>query len=364
MEKFKRIIVILCIMVLVFGCMSLNAFATIIPEVEATEAQGVNMQKLSIESYSELPAQEFLDLEDLEQSKTVFSGIQNKAFSSRGAWAIQDSVFVGNGNLTDSYDFYVVNLTAKQLAFLKLDSSNPNLLAVLYTINNGSLGSSTGWGVTANSGASFINVPAGQYAILIGSASGAEVGNYKLMWNCSNPSGASAILNYTDDLSRVVLYYSNSQIMSNGTNIIDGLKWEDHETWYLPLGYSARDMSISVASNNGVKGVYLGSFSSSAPYSAPNALLIDVNRGSWLYSNSYYKNDTGNVTHVIDYFDLSGLKTPRTFGDGYADFSYGPNYIIIDLDTFQVCDFLSPFNYHYTTEGGRSYSLTNLMGVS
>ncbi|NNJ28950.1 ORF6N domain-containing protein [Lacrimispora defluvii] len=154
----------------------------------------------------------------------------------------------------------------KQLAFLKLDSSNPNLLAVLYTINNGSLGSSTGWGVTANSGASFINVPAEQYAILIGSSSGAEVGNYKLMWNCSNPSGANAILNYTDDLSRVVLYYSNSNIMSNGTNIIDGLKWEDHETWYLPLGYSARDMSMSVASNNGVKGVYLGSFSSSASF--------------------------------------------------------------------------------------------------
>lgn len=224
------------------------------------------MQKLSIESYSELPAQEFQDLEDLAQTKTVISGIQNKTFSSRGAWAIQDPVFVGNRNLTDSYDFYVVNLAAKQLAFLKLDSSNPNLLAVLYTINNGSLGSSTGWGVTANSGASFINVPAGQYAILIGSSSGAEVGNYKLMWNCSNPSGANAILNYTDDLSRVVLYYSNSNIMSNGTNIIDGLKWEDHETWYLPLGYSARDMSMSVASNNGVKGVYLGSFSSSASF--------------------------------------------------------------------------------------------------
>ncbi|WP_318062666.1 hypothetical protein [Clostridium boliviensis] len=162
----------------------------------------------------------------------------------------------------------------------------------------------------------------------------------------------------------MVLYYSNSKILSNGTNIIDGLKWEDHETWYLPLGYSARDMSMSVASNNGVRGVYLGSFSSSAPYSAPNALLIDVNRGSWLYSNSYYRNDTGDVTHVIDYYDLSGLKTPRTFGEGYADFSYGPNYIVIDLDTFQVCDFLSPFNYHYTPEGGRTYSLTNLIGVS
>ncbi|MDR2024184.1 MAG: hypothetical protein LBQ71_13310 [Hungatella sp.] len=264
----------------------------------------------------------------------------------------------------DSYDIYVVNLTAKQLAFLKLDSSNSNLMAVLYTVNNGMLGSSTNWGITANSGESFINVPAGQYALVIGSASGTETGTYKLMWNCSNPSGATSIINYTNDLSRVVLYYNNSTILSNGTNIINGLKWEEHETWYLPLGYSARDMSMTVASTNGVRSVYLGSFSSSAPYSAPNALLIDVNRGTWSYFNSYYANDTGDVTHIMDWYDISGLKTPRTFGDEYADFSYGPNYIVINLDTFEICEFLSPFNYHYTTSGGRTFSLTNLKKIS
>ena len=82
------------------------------------------------------------------------------------------------------------------------------------------------------------------------------------------------------------------------------------------------------------KGIYKGSFSSSA-YSAPNALLVDVKTGSWLYSNSFYMNVGGDVTHQINYIDPSGLKTPRTFGEGYADYT-DHNFIIIDLDKFQV----------------------------
>ena len=70
-------------------------------------------------------------------------------------------------------------------------------MAVLYYVDNGSLAGSTGWGVHANDGEAFINIPAGQYAIVIGSATGNEVGNYKLMWNCSNPSGAQAIVDTT-----------------------------------------------------------------------------------------------------------------------------------------------------------------------
>ena len=85
-----------------------------------------------------------------------------------------------------------------------------------------------------------------------------------------------------------------------------------------------------------------------------------MNRGAWLYTNSYYRNDTGDVTHIINWYDPSGLKTPRTFGEGSDDFSYGPNYIVINLDTFEVCEFLSPFNYHYTQDGGRAFTLTNL----
>lgn len=63
---------------------------------------------------------------------------------------------------------------------------------------------------------------------------------------------------------------------------------------------------------------------------------------------------------MINWYDPSGMETPRTFGEGPLDFSYGANYIVINLDTFEVCEFLSPFNYHYTKQGDRTFSLTNL----
>lgn len=298
-------------------------------EVEATEAQDVGIQSLSVGEAGVLPAQEFSDLDSLaqtEQSEFSLSDVPSNALNARSVWAIGDPVFVGNGTLSDSFDIYVVTLTAKQISFLKLNSSNSNLMAVLYYVDDGYLGDSTGWGVYANGGESYINIPAGQYAIVIGSASGTEFGNYKLMWNCSNPSGARSIVDTTDDLARVVLYYDNSQILSNGNNILTKLTWEEHETWYTSLGYTARDMSMTMYE---ARGVYLGSFSSSAPYSAPNALLVDVQRGSWLYTNSYFTDYLGDVTHVINWYDPSGMKTPRTFGEGPYDFSYGANYIVI-----------------------------------
>lgn len=364
MKNLKKIGSFLCALFLAVSCVSASAFmyeTGSMIEVEANEAQDVGIQSLPVDEAEVLTAQDFYDIENLPQTKqlnSLLAGVPDNALNARENWAINDSVFVGNGTLTDVYDLYLVTLSDEQLAFLKLESSNPNLMAVLYNVNNGYLGGSTGWGVVANADAQYAGVPANQYAILIGSATGTEVGDYKLMWNCSNPfSGAKYVINKTDDLSRVVVYYNNSEILSNGLNILTDLTWEEHETWYMPLGYSARDMSMDLIQ---AKGVYLGSFSSSAPYSAPNALLVDVKRGTWLYTNSYYRNDVGDVTHIINWFDPSGMKTPRTFGEGPYDFSYGPNYIVINLDTFEVCEFLSPFNYHYTQDGGRTFTLTNL----
>ena len=111
------------------------------------------------------------------------------------------------------------------------------------------------------------------------------------------------------------------------------------------------------------KGTYFASFNSSKPYNASNALLIEVSQGSYLYFNSYYRNDKGQVTHVMDYTDPSGLKTPRTLGKEPTDFIWGKHYIVIDLDTFKVVEFLSPFNYHYTKEGGRTFSLSQMTRI-
>lgn len=360
MKKFASL---MCALALIVSCFSLTAFAaedSFVPEVTATDAQDVGIQSLSAGEADVVPAQKFDDLDALvqaEQSEFSLSGVPGNAVNSRTNWAINDPVFVGNSTLETVYDAYVVTLPNTRLSFLKLNSSNPNLKAILYTIKDGYLDAPTNFIALANKGEAYITIPAGQYAIVIGSATGNEVGNYKLMWNCSNPSGAQAIVDTTDDLARVVLYYDNNQVLANGNNILTKLTWEEHETWYTSLGYSARDMSMTMFE---ARGVYLGSFSSSAPYSAPNALLVDVQRGSWLYTNSYYTNNLGNVTHVINWYDPSGMETPRTFGEGPLDFSYGNNYIVINLDTFEVCEFLSPFNYHYTKDGGRTFSLTNL----
>lgn len=264
---------------------------------------------MAIDEDEAVPSQEFNDLENLsqtEQLKDSLSGVPENALNARENWAINDPIFVGNGTLTDSFDIYVVTLTSKQLSFLELNSTNSNLMAVLYYVDNGMLGDSTGWGVYANGGENYINIPDGQYAIVIGSSTGTEKGDYQLMWNCSNPSGTKSIVDTTDDLSRVVLYYDNNTILSNGQNILKDLKWEEHETWYMRLGYSARDMSMDLIE---ARGIYLGSFSSNAPYSTPNALLVDVQRGTWLYINSYYSNDTRDVTPIINWYDPSGMKT-------------------------------------------------------
>lgn len=117
------------------------------------------------------------------------------------------------------------------------------------------------------------------------------------------------------------------------------------------------------------RGTYLGTFSSSAPYSTNNALFIDVQKGSYLYCNSYYENDAG-VILKMDYTDPTGLQTPRCINylDPLSDARWNDgkhnSYIIVDLNTFTVVDFLSSFNYYYTKNGGRTYTanITSRLG--
>lgn len=365
----KKLLSCLCVVAMACSLFSTTAFAgkdsasasNAEMEVVATEPQSTEeMRSLYIDTAETAPID---TIENLNEITPDFSkeaeGISPNATLKRDIWAINDPVFVGNGTLDEQFDIYVVTLNQTQLSFLKLNSSNSNLMAVLYEVkSDGTLGGSYNWGAVANSGAAYINIPAGRYALVIGSGTGTERGTYNLMWNCSTPQGAKSIIYTKQDLSMVYVYANNGAVYANGVDIIKGLEWEEHETWYTPNGHSGRDMAMKVF---GVKGIYKGNFSSSLPYSAPNALLVDVSYGSWMCHNSYYSNVGGSIVHVQDYFDLSGLKTPRTFGEGAYDFSYGPNYIVINLDTNEVCEFLSPFNINFTPDGGRTYSLTSLV---
>lgn len=341
--------------------MGINAsvFAAETPLGEEYQTSPVTVQELNavnLEEAKDAATQEILEITtdnyDFPEPNRAKSSI-----STKGTWSIPDPVFVGNGDLTTSNDLYVVQNTSSSTVFLKLASSNPNLLAVLYKVNTDGSLTSTGFGVYANGSDNYGVLGAGTYAIVIGSSDGNARGTYTLMWNRSNPSGANSIIDKTSDLSRVVLFYNNNKILSNGDNIMTGLKWSETEEWSLPYGYRARDMKIDSITSSAT---YLGEFSSSAPYSTKRALFIEISRGSYLYFNSFYENKAGDVTHIMDWIDPSGLKTPRWLGDAATDFDWGSHYIVIDLNTFSVVEFLSPFNFHYTQQGGRTYTLTNI----
>lgn len=321
--------------------------------IQATEAEDVGFRSLNLNSIENDEAETLADTSSNIEAMSVPYDVE-MPLQTRDMGSTDAPVFHVNGNLDEAYDIYVTSLSDQQLIFMQLDSSNSDLKAIICEVSaDGNVDLNTGVGIKANTGYGFVTKPAGMYAIVIfGSEAG---GDYTLYWNASNPAGAKYVINMTPDLSRVDLFYSNSQVCSNGVNILSGLSWDYHETWHQPNGYTARDMSITMHS---AKGIYRGSFSSSE-YSAPNALLVDVGIASWSYSTSFYVNVGGDVTHQINSIDPSGLDTPRTFGEGYADYT-DHNYIIIDLDQFQVCEFLSPFNYFYTEQGGRTFSLTNL----
>ena len=83
----------------------------------------------------------------------------------------------------------------------------------------------------------------------------------------------------------------------------------------------------------------------------------------WRYCNSYYYNNAGDLKHEMNYTDLSGIKTPRVFGEEATDFEYGPSYLVVDLDTLKVVDYISPFNYYYQV-GGRTYTSSNVQQLT
>lgn len=87
-----------------------------------------------------------------------------------------------------------------------------------------------------------------------------------------------------------------------------------------------------------------------------NALFVELDEGTnWTMFRSTMTNINGDVTHDINYSDLIGKETPR--GMDAEDISFGPHYLVIDLNKNLIVDFASYFNYWYI-EGGRTFSCT------
>lgn len=263
-------------------------------------------------------------------------------------------------------DFYVVENTYEAYAFLKLTADDPNLLAILYYMDeSGNLDGSTGFGVYANDSFDFIGLPPRKYALVIGSANGEARGSYKLHWNRSNPfrQGNEQVkpLIISDDLMQIILYYSDKKILNNGYNVVSDYSYEYMRELIVPYGFGYYKTSISKVYDTG--DMFIGDFSYNdriSSYSTNNALIVEIKRATYTYIDRYYRNYNGDVDSRMSWEDpITGLKSPRTLGDHYYDQDNGPHYIVFDLDTNEVVDFVSVLNYPYMGLG-RVPSMSNL----
>ncbi len=367
----KKMLSVMLIVILVMGA-SLGAFATEAKDVYSDEAiqttDIINSEDVNYEMPNEDLSGLTLDSFSAPLSES-HEGIELKNIQTRGTWLFNDPFGIVNGNLSSAADYYIVENTSDVFAFLKLTADDPNLLALLYYVNSdGTLGNSTGFGVYANEPAVVTGLPTGTYAIIIGSADGTARGSYRLHWNRSNPlpqSNESAnLLSISEDLLQIVIYYKDDKILSNGDNLVSDLEFEARRDFIVPNGYAhitSRIYSVYETGN-----MYTGSFSYEdfTPYSTDNALIIEIERAGYSYIDRYYQNINGDVTSWMRWEDpVTGLTTPRTLGDAPDDEYYGPHYLVIDLDTNQVVDFVSVFNYFYVIHG-RIPTMSNLTQIN
>lgn len=288
---------------------------------------------------------------------------------ARGTWVLADEIFNGYGDLTaaDSIDMYIVQTAKDTAPAMKIVSDNPNLIVRLYFLDM-STGNAEGTTIYDQAGDDTPNIlgtmPAGDYVLGVYSLDQNQpAGDYTLMWNCANPGGAVSIVDFDSNLTSVILGYNNPPaIYCNGTDWLTDLSWEEHYTFSYGSGYSGRDQSIS---NITVRQVNVGTYQTNK-YSTNNALFVEVGVGSlWTIMRSQYSNINGSVTHIMDYTDATGQETPRRFTDIDVMEPLGPHYIVIDLDTFNVVDFASPYNYLWLsgqTTGSATFTRTNILG--
>ena len=286
--------------------------------------------------------------------------------STRGTWRITDSIFNGTGTLASGslIDMYVIQTTTDTAPAMKIVSSNTNLIVRLYTLNTAT-GQATGTNIYDTASDSVAKVlgtmPAGNYALGVYSLNNSNAtGNYDLMWNCANPGGATTVAYYNDNLTKVILGYSGSTaVYCNGTNWFAGLKWEEHYTFIVSDGHFGRDQTVS---DINVRRVNIGSYNTNK-YSTNNALFVEVGVNTlWSIVQTEYHNNNGSVTHIMDSHDATGKETPRRLDSN--DIASGPHYIVIDMNTNQVVDFASPYNFLWQsgqTTGSPTFSRTNIL---
>lgn len=254
-----------------------------------------------------------------------------------------------NGTLTVANDFHFFSVTGDKFLLARLVSVNADYWARLYIVDyETSTATPTNiWG-NPNDLIQLNGLPQGDYAFIIGS-NGTLGNSYSLQINATNPAGNIVDGTYTSSLQQFVLWYSNSDVYTNGTyvcNVGSGastahLDWE--REYYFSYGgnYSRRTHNISDVKILGVSGPY--SYSSS--YASSNNVMfiyLDVDT-LFTYFESQFQSDPHYYYASFD--DILGKTTPRRLEAD--DYSYGDHILVYDLNTGTPIDFYSVLNFYY-----------------
>lgn len=268
------------------------------------------------------------------------------------------SIFSYNGTLTSSNtnDLYCFSLTQPRSVAIDISSTNAQY-AVMLCIVDWSTGTvtPTDYGnLAGSSNAIILNVPAGDYALLVFSIDGSLGSSYTVMYNSTNPPYASDHLNDTrPDLSVVTLYYEGAlyyydKLYSNGKNVnslLSNISYHREDTWPIETGRYWVNHNIDYGT---IKYLYYCPSVTTAKGNSNNALLIDLGVGTlWTYWQQIVNN---NGTGGSDFTDFLGLQTPRYFDSVDAQYA---QYLVYDIDTNQYIYFDSIYSDFYEAEHGR-----------
>ncbi len=289
----------------------------------------------------------------VKDDKKTISSIMSVAKEVQAADTVAVNPRVNiSGTLTteSAINIYFFNASEDKFMVAELASNNADYAVQLYVVDyDAGTMTPTNIANTANNLIALNGLPAGDYALVIGSNN--LVGdNYTLKLNAANPAGDyTSILKITPSLLQFVIQYTNGDVYANGTYVFNPSGSTEHLDWNRDYmftysgNYIHREHDISSVVVKSISGPV--SYSSSYA-SSNNAMLIYLDVET-LFMYFYSEFTSVPSHHYYTFIDTLGKKTPRRLEAD--DYNYGDHILVYDLDTGKSIDFFSVLNYYYAS---------------
>lgn len=293
--------------------------------------------------------------EDVIGLNTVFNYLPE--IQTYGAFQGSDYIYHSD-TLTsdDAVDFYLFTLSGTKTALLTLQTTADYIAIICpYDPATGDINVSTSYPyVLKGESRAFVDVndDSQNTFCLVVMNLGSEYGStYTVGMNATNPEGATVIEYASSDLSRAVCRYSNGYVYSNGNNIT----------------LAAADFIVNKM--NGT--VFEDQYKSGSPsYQVANvgvvSQAVDI-EGDTLYYGSYVSTNNNinlknNLKHSSDnviFVPINGYEYVCSISGTYIPFQVlrdvATGFLVYDLNTGKVIDWMSSSNIFYASPGYFTY---------